>query len=337
MFKPNRIMFEKDAFDYELGRKLYETFKKEDIEIIKLNSNKVVGISGEDLKEKYSNAKRTLVIGVKKGLKFQTCKPSANYQLPLVTGCMGQCEYCYLNTRFGNNPYIRAYVNIDEILKKAGDYIDEREDITVFEGAATSDPLPVEPYTQGLEKSINYFAKNPKAKFRFVTKYDNVDSLLKLDHRCRTTVRFSLNTERVISKYEHFTASSQKRIEAASKIYKAGYPLGFIIAPVFLYDGWKDEYRELLKSISKLIKTDNPRDIIFEVISHRYTAKAKEIITNVFPETNLPMNDEERKFKYGQFGYGKYMYTKEQIEEIKEFFRKEIGSIFTEESINYII
>ena len=32
------------------------------------------------------------------------------------------------------------------------------------------------------------------------------------------------------------------------------------------------------------------------------------------------MDDQERKFKYGQFGYGKYIYTKEQLDDMKEFY-----------------
>lgn len=32
------------------------------------------------------------------------------------------------------------------------------------------------------------------------------------------------------------------------------------------------------------------------------------------------MNDEDRKFKYGQFGYGKYLYNKEDLTGYKGIF-----------------
>lgn len=51
--------------------------------------------------------------------------------------------------------------------------------------------------------------------------------------------------------------------------------------------------------------TSDPVPITFEVISHRYTTRAKNVINEVFPDNTLPMNDDERKYKYGQFGYGK--------------------------------
>lgn len=96
MFLPQRVIFEKGSKDYPLGQELYNKFKKDgSIEIIEISSNKVgSSIPGENIYEKYRSGKKTLVVGVKKSLKFQTCKPSAHYQLPLVSGCMGQCEYC---------------------------------------------------------------------------------------------------------------------------------------------------------------------------------------------------------------------------------------------------
>lgn len=77
--------------------------------------------------------------------------------------------------------------------------------------------------------------------------------------------------------------------------------------------------------------------IIFEVISHRYTTKAKNRILEIYPDTLLPMENEDRKFKYGQFGYGKYVYDKEQLDDMKEFFLKEINGVFKNSLIKYII
>ena len=73
------------------------------------------------------------------------------------------------------------------------------------------------------------------------------------------------------------------------------------------------------------------------MISHRYTTKAKNRINEIYPETTLPMNDDNRKFKYGQFGYGKYVYSKEELDDIKDFFKKEIKEIFPDSFIKYVI
>ncbi|QOR36256.1 spore photoproduct lyase [Clostridium sp. 'deep sea'] len=336
MFKPKYVYIEKDALDYSLGKKIHEYFKNTNSEIILLKGNRVTGLPTDSMQNRHQHGKNSLVVAVRKSLKFQTCKPSAHYQLPLVTGCMGNCEYCYLQTRFSKSPFTKLYVNIPEILAKAEDYIKEREDITIFEGAAVSDPVPVEPYTGALAKSIEFFANNKKARFTFVTKYNSVDSLLKLNHNNHTTIRFSLNIDSVIKKFEHRTPNLRLRLEAAHKIAKSGYALGFIIAPVMLEGNWQDDYLGLLNNINNQFKNIK-KPIVIEVISHRFTAKAKETILSLHPNSELPMSEEDRKFKFGQFGYGKYIYPKEKMQEMKQFFENHIKNMGDKWRIKYII
>lgn len=340
MFIPKRVIFEKDSLETEVGKNIYNKIKNNpNIEIINASSNKIKShIPGDNLFEQYKSGKQTLVVGKRKSLKFQSCKPSANYQLPLVSGCMGRCEYCYLNTQLGDKPFVRVFTNIDDVLKRAKEYIEERlPQVTIFEGAATSDPIPLEPYTNALKKTIEFIGKEEKGRFRFVTKYNDVDTLLDANHNNHTEIRFSINTPTVINTYEHYTASIDKRIEAAVKVANAGYKIGFIIAPIFIYDNWQKEYKDLIENIKSKLPSEFNEQIIFEVISHRYTTKAKNRILEIFPETTLPMNDEDRKFKYGQFGYGKYIYSKDQLAEIKEFFIFNIKEIFPNSIIKYVI
>lgn len=334
MFLPKRVIFEESALEYEKGRKLLELFQNEKIEIKYSSSGRITGIPGKSSQDMYGEGKNTLVIGVRKTLKFESCKPSAHYQLPLVSGCMGMCEYCYLNTQMGKRPYTKIHVNIEEILEKAKEYIAERTpQTTIFEGAATSDPIPIEPYSGALKSAIEFFGNEENGLFRFVTKFTEVDSLLDLEHNGRTTIRFSINTNKIISSYEHRTPSFEQRLDAAIKTSKSGYPLGFIIAPVFLYENWETEYLSLLEAIRNNIGTN----VMFEVISHRFTKRAKENILSVFPKTSLPMEEELRKFKFGQFGYGKYIYKDEELNYYKNFFKEHISNLFGAESINYII
>jgi spore photoproduct lyase len=160
---------------------------------------------------------------------------------------------------------------------------------------------------------------------------------LELDHKGHTEIRFTLNTDKVIKDYESRTPSMKNRLEASVKIARAGYPLGFIIAPVFLYENWREDYRNLLNELSELLPEKLAYPVTFEVISHRYTTRAKNIINEVFPEHTLPMVDEDRSYKYGQFGYGKFVYPKEDIKGISEFFHQEIDALFHNKEIKYII
>ncbi|APH15376.1 spore photoproduct lyase [Clostridium sporogenes] len=335
MFIPQTVIFEEKALEYDRGKEILKELKNKNIEIKYSKTGRVTGRKDRTPNEMYFKGKNTLVIGIRKSLDFQSCKPSAHYQLPLVSGCMGMCEYCYLNTQMGKRPYTKVYVNTEEILNKAEKYSKERlPEITVFEGAATSDPIPVEPYSHSLRDTIEFFGEKPNMKFRFVTKFTDVDSLVNLNHNRNTTIRFSINTDNVIKNFEHRTPLVLDRLEAAQKIAKAGYSLGFIIAPVFIYEGWEKDYLELLKNINAMFKGI---PVEFEVISHRFTKRAKDNILNVFSNTTLPMVEENRKFKYGQFGYGKYIYKDKELQNIKKFFRDNITKFFGEGNINYII
>lgn len=340
MFIPKRIIFEKDVLNYSIASEIMNIFRnKKDVEIIHLTSNRFKEhIPGDDLFTQFREGKKTLIVSTKKSLKFQSCKPSAHFQLPLVSGCMGQCEYCYLNTNLGDKPFVRVYANIKEILHQTEKYIEQRmPEITIFEGAATSDPVPIEPYTQALKKTIEFFGRQKRGRFRFVTKYNDVDNLVNIEHNAHTEVRFSINTSTIIQEYEKRTASYEKRVEGAIKMAEAGYPIGFLIAPVFIYSNWKEEYRKLLLLLKSNLPLKMNLPITFEIISHRYTTVAKNRILEVFPESTLPMDDKERKYKYGQFGYGKFVYGKDELNEIKKFFTDEIEKIFLDKEIKYII
>lgn len=335
MFQPKRVIFENAALEYKTGKEIMKYFEHKDVELSFSKSGRITQIPGNTASRMYYEGKSTLVVGVRKPFEFQSCKPSAHYQLPLVSGCMGMCEYCYLNTRMGKKPYTKVYVNIDEILNRADKYAKERQpNITVFEGAATSDPIPVEPYTKNLEKCILHFGKSQNSYFKFVTKFTDIDNLLNIEHNGKTTIRFSINTDKIINKFEHGTPKFKDRINAAMKILNTGYNMGFIIAPVFLYPDWETEYKGIINEIGKNFSGSS---ISFEIISHRFTKKAKENILTVYPKTMLPMEEEMRKFKYGQFGYGKYVYKDDKLKYMKEFFKENIKKYFDESSIKYII
>lgn len=93
----------------------------------------------------------------------------------------------------------------------------------------------------------------------------------------------------------------------------------------------------MLYTLARLLDNNKESKIHFEIISHRFTKSAKKIILEVFPKTQLPMNEDERKFKYGQFGYGKYVYDKAKLDIMKNFFESKIPAYFPNSIIDYII
>jgi spore photoproduct lyase len=337
-FWPARVFFEPDVLNYPRGRKLFQLFEKRGVPLrMTASHNRVQADLGTNERTAFEEAKRTLVIGVRRGLKFQPCKPSAHYQLPLATGCPGLCRYCYLQTTLGKKPYLRAYINVEEILKRASEYIRQREPAeTVFEGAAVSDPLFIDPFTGGVSEAIRFFGEEKQGRFRLVSKFTGVEPFLKLPHRGQTHFRFSINAPEVIRRWEKRTPSLEKRLAAALKIIEAGYRFGFLLAPLFLEDEWQKRYRALLEQLADILPKKMP-PFTFELITHRFTSRARRQIEALYPGSGLNMDPEQRQFRYGQFGYGKYLYPPPLRQEAEEFFKREIKSIFPTSTIEYFI
>ncbi|SFL78388.1 spore photoproduct lyase [Salibacterium qingdaonense] len=336
-FVPELVYVEPRALEYPLGKELKQKFENMGIEIRHTTShNQVRNLPGDNHFQRYRTAKSTLVIGIRKTLKFDTSKPSAEYAIPFVTGCMGHCHYCYLQTTMGDKPYIRTYVNVDEILASAEEYMQQRApEPTRFEASCTSDVVGVDHLTHTLKQAIEYFGKSEHGKLRFVTKFAHIDHLLDAEHNGRTRFRFSINSEYVIKYFEPGTSRLHERMEAAAKAARAGYPLGFIIAPIYLHDGWKEGYREMMEKLNKALPADARKDLTFEMIQHRFTKPAKRVIQKNYPMTKLELDESKRKWKWGRYGIGKYVYTNEEQEDMKDTIGSYIASYFPEASLDY--
>ncbi|SDD43013.1 spore photoproduct lyase [Paenibacillus sp. UNCCL117] len=337
VFVPELVYFEPSALEYPKGQRIHEWALREGLPIRMTSShNRITNLPGETDLEKYRIAKRTLVVGIRKTLKFDTSKPSAEYAIPIATGCMAHCHYCYLQTTLGAKPYVRVYVNTDDILAQAQAYLDERApEITRFEAACTSDPVGLEHISGSLKEYIEFMGKQPLGRLRFVTKFHHVEPLLDAKHNGHTRFRFSVNADYVIKHFEPATSSFQERITAAGQVAKAGYPLGFIIAPIIWHDGWEDGYAALLSKLKEALPPEATSDLTFELIQHRFTKTAKRIIEQRYPKSKLEMDEAKRKYKWGRYGQGKYVYPDEQAQALREFITERIFDSFPQAKIEY--
>ncbi|MCY6371326.1 spore photoproduct lyase [Clostridium ganghwense] len=332
LFIPDVAYINPASLKYTAGKTAKEYLEKLNVPII--NSRKV-SIEGESPSENYAKAKKTVFITTNSQKKLRSCKPSADYQFALSSSCPGHCEYCYLQTTQGEKPFMKVFVNIEDILNVIQEHIDNNSpNITTFECGSITDPVALEHLTGNLKKCIEFFGNAQNGRLRVITKFNNVDSFLNINHNKHTKFRFSVNTKYVISKFEHNTSSFEERIEAARKIASAGYPIGFIIAPIMIYDNWKSEYKQLIDTLKSQLEDYND-EITFELIQHRFTDTAKELILKRFPNTQLDMNEETRQLKWGPYGKFKHVYPKEKSTEIKEYISQLINQNFKNALIEY--
>ncbi len=193
-FLPELVYVEPKALDYTLGKELVNKFEHMGIEIRETTShNHIRNLPGDNHFQQYRVAKSTLVVGLRKTLKFDTSKPLVEYAIPLATGCMGHCHYCYLQTTMGSKPYIRTYVNVEEVLEQAEKYMQERApEITRFEASCTSDIVGIDHLTHTLKRTIEYLGESDLGQLRFVTKFSHVDHLLDAKHTVKRVFALAL-------------------------------------------------------------------------------------------------------------------------------------------------
>jgi spore photoproduct lyase len=339
LYKPERVFFDPEALKYPLGQTLYKKFTGTDADVEQHSSRDVARhIPGQTGREKYAQSKKTLFVTVRKNTRLDVCKPSADFEFSLVSNCPGNCEYCYLQTTQGSKPYLKVFVNLEDLFGIIRHQADSKPqgEITTFEVASLGDPLGLEHLTGSLAETIDFFGKLDNARLRVVTKYDNVDTLLNVEHNGHTRFRFSINSGYVIKNFEHNTASLDERLAAAAKMAEAGYPMGFVVAPIMIYNGWEEQYANLFERLKhSLSHMQSAEPVTFELIQHRFTAVAKGHILERFPNTKLDLDEENRELKWGRFGRYKYVYPRETALGMKEFIRNSILEHFPDARIEY--
>jgi spore photoproduct lyase len=347
LWQPRRVLVTPAALEWEHGHAMLARAEALGCEVVRLKANRLVGLAGEDSRRTYVDAKNTLAIVVAPPakLRLQPIPPSADWRLDLAEGCPAHCQYCYLAGSLTGPPVTRVYANLPEILSAAERHLDRgsvtsrsatrRHEGTTFEASCYTDPLGIEHLTGSLAETIRYFAQLDAAvQLRFTTKFDAVEPLLNLDHNRRTRVRVSVNAPSLV-RFEGGTAGLLARLQAARGMAQAGYRIGLTIAPIMPVEGWREEYRALLNLAAATLGERPGPDLTVELITHRFTAGSKEVLTSWYPGSSLDMDEATRVQKRTKYGSLKYVYEPDVMEQMRDFFMAELPIRLPEAQVLY--
>ncbi|MGL4622557.1 MAG: spore photoproduct lyase family protein, partial [Chroococcidiopsis sp.] len=263
---------------------------------------------------------------------------SADWQFHLAEGCPAHCQYCYLAGSLQGPPVIRVFANLPQILANTASY-EQQGKATSFEVSCYTDPLGIEHLTGSLAECIRHFGTRQDGYLRWVSKFDNVDSLLELPHNGHTRCRVSVNAAPISGRFEGGTASVGARLQALRKLALprsqggGGYPVGLVIAPIMDMEDWESHYTQLFDAISEAL--DFNCDLTFELISHRFTPGSKEVLLSWYPQTKLDMDESKRSVKRNKFGGTKYVYDSDMMRELRRFFERQIQQRFPQAKVLY--
>ena len=252
---------EPGALDSPRGQQVRERFP--DAEVVEVASHWNIpelhgnaGSADRWVRTKIEN----LVVGEKKSLSARPNGRSTDFVAPsIANGCALACAYCYVPRRKGYANPITVFTNIDKIVgylrrhavrqgpKPEPNQCDPHA--WVYDIGENNDCSVDALVSDNVADLVTEFAEMSTAKASFATKFVN-RSLLDLDPRGRTRVRFSLMPEVDSRLLDIRTTPITDRIAAIDDFVAAGYEVHLNLSPVVIRDGWLSDWRDLLDQIA---------------------------------------------------------------------------------------
>jgi len=235
-------------------------------------------------------------------------------------GCFYQCDWCYLKLTYrASRPFITVYANFDSIAEKLKKRLSQAQGPVIFNSGEMADSLALEHITGAARYFIPWFGRADNGYMFMLTKSDNVDDILDLDHNGHTIVAWSMNEASVSRKFEIGAPPFDRRLRASEKVQNAGYPLRIRLDPIVPFDGWQAAYT---KTIRKIFEKIQPERITLGTLRFEpgFYKNRKTIFTSGQELPNMledmkPMF-KEAKMPGGKSSVGKYSFSEEQRIEI---------------------
>jgi spore photoproduct lyase len=253
--------------------------------------------------------KRKLLLTRHRGEFLKKCPGSegqvcCNYfVINFASNCPMDCSYCYLQEYLADNPALKVFTNVDDLLREADALFSRQRKFFFRIGTGEiTDSLALDPYIGFCAEVVPFFAEQPNVLLELKTKSDCVEGLLKLDPKERVVVSWSMNPQTVIDADEHGTASLEERLAAARRCQSAGYKLGFHFDPIVEYAGWEEDYRDMVEKVFAAV--DHRRIAWISMGVLRTTPGLKRTMRSRFPASRLPVGEQvlcpDGKMRYFQ-------------------------------------
>jgi len=265
-------------------------------------------------KELHAFGSDTLVLMRYPGKFLRICQGSGaeiccNYfVVSYAWNCHLECSYCVLQSYLDSEALV-VCTNFEDLLQDIKGTLQEHPNRAFRIGTGElADSLALDHITGFSRKIVPFFSSLPNGVLELKTKSDQIANLKDLDHGGRTIISWSMNSRRICRAEESKAATLEERLAAAVQCQEWGYKVGFHFDPIFHYEGWEAEYKEVIHDILDAI---NPQNIAWISLGAlRFTPHLREMAHKRHPESKVP---------YGEFvpgHHGKLRYFRPVREEI---------------------
>jgi spore photoproduct lyase len=273
-YQPEIIYIEEGAGDYDLTRRVLETFP--DVPVChQPDLPEVMDELQQSSVDVFGAGKNRLLLSRFKGSFLKKCPGISPgmvccnyYVVNLIKNCVYDCSYCFLQDRVGTGELTDSLA-LDDFL----------------------------PYSETL---IPFFNRQSNAVLELKTKSDQVKNLLKQDDASNVIISWSLNPPEIAEREEKGTPGTLQRLNAARLCADKGYRIGFHFDPVILFPGWEAAYADLIDLMFQNVPAKQIEWV--SLGGFRYRPNLKKVIqerhegTQLFTQEQLP--SEDGKFRY---------------------------------------
>lgn len=194
--------------------------------------------------------KNCLALAEKKGevIKNVGRMGEGQYYLFHEIDCRYDCEYCYLQYYFQTKVPV-VFVNRDRVLEEI-EAILQNEQNPYFHVGEVCDSLAFDDITGFSGDIVQLFSRYPDGTVEFRTKSTNVGNLVSAEAVPQNVIpSWTISPDYVAERLEHKTPPPGERLKAAKRCQDAGYTVGIRLDPVFSYEGWEKDYRDMVDSV----------------------------------------------------------------------------------------
>ena len=342
-WKPSEIIVDRRVVDDPVSRSIIEKCPSVPVKYIDdakpttvVSTSDILSNAGSTMLEKIIAGKQVLFVAPPSSGTVDQFEmtddrilcPHFNRLKYASNGCFYQCDWCYLKLTYrANQPFIKVYVNYDQIIGQLKKTLSIRTGPVIFNSGEMADSLALEHLTGAGQKFIPWFGASGNGYLFMLTKSDNVDEILDLPHNGHTIVAWSMNNEPVSRKFEIGAPPFMRRLNAAQKVQDAGYPVRIRLDPIVPSDGWQQAYAETVRTIFERIQ---PERVTLGTL--RFEAGFYKNRQNIFSsgpelprilEGMQPMF-EPKSMASGKESVGKYSFSEDQRINIFGFIIEEI-------------
>jgi spore photoproduct lyase len=263
-FKPNRILVWRKVKRHAETARIIGMFPQARVEIV--DRQRIAPVPAHGGRHPIVAGKRMLMIGETSSFLrcFDGCLGAgvccAPYfkLVPISNGCPYFCTYCYLAYIYRDyQPFIKVNINYGRMFEEIRTTTFQTGSAIAFNMGEMLDSLALDHVSLLVERLVPFLSRLPNAHLMLLTKSANIEGLLRVLPNSQTVVSWSLNTQRMIGRFEIGTASLEERIEAARRCQEHGYRIRLRIDPGILYEGWESDYTELIRRSLAVLEPEN--------------------------------------------------------------------------------